>query len=339
MKSSTHLVIRFSAMGDVLLTLPVLVAAGEQNPEVNFVVLTRPKFAVFFEGYSFIKVLAADVDKEYKGFLGLWRLSRQIRSRYQIDSIFDLHQHLRSQILKLFLIDKKTFTLDKGREAKKALTRKEDKIRIQLPHATERYAEVLRKAGLKVDLGQKSQGSLFKKLPESPLKKVNNWIGIAPFAQHEGKIWPFEKVKELILQLPDDGELLLFGGGEKEVLLLSELAQLKNNCILVAGKYTLKQELALISQLDVMVCMDSSNMHMAALSGVSTVSIWGATHTSAGFGPFGKQSHKVLEVSTDLLPCRPCSIFGQKPCFIGGYPCLQNVSSSEALKAVEKLVK
>ena len=339
MKPSTHLVIRFSAMGDVLLTLPVLVAAGEQNPHVEFVVLTRPKFAVFFEGYSFIKVISADVDKDFKGLYGLWRLSRLIRSAYAIDYILDLHQHLRTRFLKLFFVDKKAFTLDKGRAAKKALVRKENKLRTQLPHATERYAEVLRKAGLKVDLGQKSGQNYFKNLPPVPLEKSKKWVGIAPFAQHKGKIWPIGKIKELIQEIPKEYEILLFGGGQKETEILSTLTQLFPHCTLIAGKYSLKEELAIISKLEVMLCMDSSNMHMAALSGIPTVSIWGATHIAAGFGPFGSQPHQIVEVSPAELPCRPCSIFGQKPCYIGDYPCLHKLPASSALQAINQLAK
>ncbi|UBM58526.1 glycosyltransferase family 9 protein [Marinilongibacter aquaticus] len=324
------LVIRFSAMGDVLLTLPVLVQATEQNPDVRFIVLTRPKFAVFFEGYDRISVYPADVDKEFKGFLGLWRLVARLKSDYDFEAILDLHEHLRSKIIKRLFFGLPKFTLEKGRADKKALTRKENKQRKDLPHACERYAKVLHEAGIVFELKSFGQAqNYFRALPVLPFQKKGKWVGLAPFAQHEGKIWPFEKIDALIQTLPSDFSILLFGGGAKEVGLLKPLAEKYANVVLVAGQFALKTELSLISALDAMLCMDSSNMHMAALAGVPTVSIWGATHRQAGFGPFGNQGHRFVEISTAELPCRPCSVYGNKPCFREDYACLNRISPAQ----------
>jgi ADP-heptose:LPS heptosyltransferase len=330
----TYLVIRFSAMGDVLLTLPVLVAATEQNPEIRFLVLTRPKFSVFFEGHERIKVVSVDVDGQYKSLAGLFRLALFLKKSYQITAVFDLHQHLRSHLLKLFLVGIRSYTLNKGRAEKKALTSEQNKVRKQLPHATERYAAVIRQAGLRVELNQQSK-NYFRNLPDLPLKKENYWIGIAPFAQHPGKIWPIDKAKTLLQKVPASCTILLFGGGANEVSILKPIAEKFKNVQLVAGKFSLKEELALISNLDVMLCMDSSNMHMAALAGIKTVSIWGATHTDAGFGPFGMQNHEIVEIPTAELPCRPCSVYGNKPCFRKDYACLEKINPDEVVKMIK----
>lgn len=331
------LVIRFSAMGDVLLLLPVLVAASEHNPDVTFTILTRPKFAVFFEGYPQIEVFEGDVDKEFKGFFGLWKLARILKSKYRFDAILDLHQNLRSAILKVFFLNTKTFALDKGRLAKKQLTQEENKQRGKLPHATERYREVLARAGVAFELLQTNNFNYFKNLPESSLTKEARWIGIAPFGQHKGKIWPFEKIEKLVSEIikkEPATKILLFGGGKEEVEQLTCLAQKYPNVYSVAGKFTLKEELSLISQLDLMICMDSSNMHMAALAGVKTISIWGATHSDAGFGPYGQSEEKFVEIAVEELPCRPCSVYGNKPCMRKDYACLNRIEVEKVLELI-----
>lgn len=336
----TYLVMRFSAMGDVILLLPVLVAACEQNPNAKFVVLTRPKFSAFFEGYSNIEVFTADVDQEYKSFTKLFGLAKKLKKQYQLEAVLDLHQHLRTSFLKLLLFPIKSFTLDKGRAAKKALTRKKLKVRNRLPHTTERYAQVLRGAGLSLDLEKIQEGKLFRNLPSPPLKKESIWIGIAPFAQHKGKMWPLEKVQELVSHYGEkrNFKLLLFGGGSNEKAHLEALANPFSNVESLVSKYSMKEELAIISELDVMVCMDSSNMHLAALAGVPTISIWGATHPDLGFGPFGLQKHAIVEVPKENLECRPCSVYGNKPCFRGDYACLNRVEVEEVSDAVRKLL-
>ena len=332
----TYLVIRFSAMGDILLTLPVLAAACEQNPNARFIVLTRPKFSVFFEGYPQIQVLSIDVDKEYDGIKGLWKLSRQLRREQKFGSILDLHQNIRSFFIKLFLLRSSSYTIFKGRRRKKALTRKNRKSNKILLHSTERYARVLRKAGLKVDLNEVGQRNYFKELEPLDLHKESHWIGIAPFAQHEGKIWPKEYIREVMLSIPESSTILLFGGGDEEIYLLRQLSVDCDNVEVIGPKYSLKQQLSLISALDVMLCMDSGNMHLAALAGIRTVSVWGATHPNAGFGPFGSQEHNIVQIPKSELPCRPCSIYGNKPCYREDYACIHLIDVDEVSELVNK---
>lgn len=328
----TFLVIRFSAMGDVLLTLPVLAQACEQNSDIRFLVLTRPRFKPFFEGYDQIQVIDADVDKRYKGFYGLIRLAGWLKKNYQIDSVLDIHQNLRSGLLKLFLTPVKSFTLDKGRREKKELTAEKNKKRQRLPHTTERYARVLKKAGISFSLDEKTEVNYFRNLPRPFFDKETTWIGIAPFAQHKGKIWPKENIRKVMEQIPRSYYIFLFGGGDEELYQLRQLSVDFPNSLVVGVTYTMKDQLAMISALDVMVCMDSSNMHLAALAGVKTISVWGATHTDAGFGPFGPQKHETVEVTTDELPCRPCSVYGNKPCLREDYACLNWITSEDVTR-------
>jgi ADP-heptose:LPS heptosyltransferase len=129
------------------------------------------------------------------------------------------------------------------------------------------------------------------------------------------------------------------GGGQSEVEQLEELSQKFPQAILVAGKTSLSTELALISHFDLMVCMDSSNMHLAALSGIPVLSIWGATHPYAGFGPWQQDETHVLQVPTEELTCRPCSVFGNKPCMRGDLACLNRITPQMVMQRTESLLK
>ena len=104
-------------------------------------------------------------------------------------------------------------------------------------------------------------------------------------------------------------------------------------CTVVPGLlHGLREELILMSNLDVMVSMDSANMHLASLVGTTVVSVWGATHPYAGFMGWNQKEENAVQVT---LPCRPCSIFGNKPCRRGDYACLRQIEPSDIIQKIE----
>ena len=110
---------------------------------------------------------------------------------------------------------------------------------------------------------------------------------------------------------------MLFGGGKKEIELLDTLSKNKENVIVVAGKLQFQQELQLISNLDLMLSMDSGNAHIAAMLGVKVITLWGATHPFAGFSPFHQPIENALTADRVLYPKLPTSVYGNK--IIEGY--------------------
>ena len=114
--------------------------------------------------------------------------------------------------------------------------------------------------------------------------------------------------------------IFLFGGGGNEQAVLERWAA-KYSCVqsLAGKRYGFPAELALLNHLDVMLAMDSANMHLAAIAGAPTLSIWGATHPYCGFKGWRQRDDDTIQVP---VPCRPCSVFGDKPCFRGDYICL-----------------
>ncbi len=337
-------------MGDVALLAPVVQAFTLRYPDVGITLVTRQKFAVFFEHFPNVRVVGADFDGRHKGFNGLVKLFNELRQLGSYQVIGDAHQNLRSAVLKsLFrLVGVPSVTLDKGRAEKKALTRKENKIRRRLPHSAERYANVFDRAGFLIEPARRfkfpivtaAQDELATFLESQNLSSNTPWLGIAPFAQHQQKMWPFERFAPLLEKLYAEQPLtvFLFGGGPAEIAQLETLRQQFPQAIVVAGKLSLAAELALIRRLTGMLCMDSGNMHLAALSDVPVLSIWGSTHPDAGFGPWGQSDEAILQVSTDVLTCRPCSVFGNKPCWRGDLACLYEISVESVAKRVHILL-
>ena len=323
-------------MGDVAMTVPVLRAFVQQNPEVKITVVSRPFFKPFFEGIPNLSFFAFDEKQRHKGFLGLLRLFQDLKV-LNIDAFADLHNVLRSKVVRtLFALSgKKTAFVDKARAEKKALTRAEDKVFKPLTTMFERHAKVFEELGFTVDLSNPTfpkKAILDSELIQLIGENNQKLIGIAPFAQYDSKVYPLDLMQEVINQLAENStyKILLFGGGKKEVELLNSLSKGKENVIVVAGKIKFQQELQLISNLDVMLSMDSGNAHIAAMLGVKVITLWGATHPFAGFSPFNQPMGNALVSDSNLFPKLPTSVYGNK--MVEGY--------EDAMRtiAVEKIV-
>ncbi len=343
------LVLRFSAMGDVALAAPVIKSLAEAYPTTKVAFVTRPKFGVFFHGLSNVAVVPVDLDKNYKGFGGIFKLFRELK-KLKPTVVVDIHDHLRTKLLRFFfnLSGVKTIVFEKGRPEKKKAVRTSDKLRGQLTHTTERYHQAFEKIGFKFQ-PEKSSSLLVKAEAEEKLKewiqskgvKAKVWIGVAPFAAHASKMWPLEKYKEVIHKLSANGSyhFFLFGGGKSETEQLAKLQTQFDNVTSTAGELGLNRELALIEKLSLMLCGDSSNMHLAALLNVPVVSVWGGTHPHLGFGPWGQGVEAVVQIPVEDLPCRPCSVYGTSKCMRGDFACLTQIDPQKVVDRVLERLK
>jgi len=355
-KHTSHiLVIRLSAMGDVAMTVPVLRALLQQHPHLKITVLTRGFFAPFFRDLPNVHVFEADVKGKHKGLIGLYKLAKELKaltdvkrassmslraqSRSEktfgkIDAIADLHNVLRSKVLKRFLSGIPKAQIDKGRQEKKALVT--GKAFEQLKTTHQRYADVFAQLGFPITLSS-------PKFPE-PVKlsaeltsllgtKTQAWIGIAPFAAHAGKMYPLEQTEQVIQALSKDYTVLLFGGGKQESTLLGYF-ETAPQIINLAGKLSLSQELDVISNLDLMLSMDSGNAHLAAMLGVKTLTLWGVTHPYAGFAPFNQPEDFCLLANRETFPLIPTSVYGNS--YPEGY---KNAAGSIAVETIVETVK
>ena len=327
------LVIRFSALGDIAMTVPVVYDLATQYPDLEITMLSREMARPLFERLpSNVHFNSADLNGRHKGLIGLCRLWGDAHLN-DFDYIADFHDVLRTWWLRTegCLRRKKVAKIDKGRKGKKALTRQKNKAFVQQPTSFERYVKVIEQLGFPI----KPQ---FVKLDYSSFcgtQKATNetWIGIAPFAKHPAKVYPMDKMEEVIkiLSQRTNTTILLFGSKEEKQQ-IAELCAKYQNVQAAQSQHGLAGELALMGQLDVMLSMDSANMHLASLVGTRVVSVWGGTHPYAGFLGWNQKAEDCIQLD---LPCRPCSVYGNKPCFRGDYACLNGIMPSQIL---EKLV-
>ncbi|MFK5971676.1 MAG: glycosyltransferase family 9 protein [Flavobacteriaceae bacterium] len=305
-------------MGDVAMTVPVLSALCEQYPNIKVTVLTRAFFKPMFSQLTRVEVYEADVMGRHKGVRGLWKLYRELKG-LKIEVVADLHNVLRSTILKKFFVlgGFPVVQINKGRAEKKALTASKHKIFNPLKTTHQRYADVFAQLGSSLDLTAVrllSKEPLSEKILEVVGSDTRKWIGIAPFAAFKGKMYPFDLMKKVVetLNTSEKYSLLLFGGGIQEQNQLETWEKQFPQCVSIAGKLSFVEELALISNLDLMVSMDSGNGHLAAMYGIQVISLWGVTHPYAGFYPFRQDIDNALLSDRTKYPLIPTSIYGNK---------------------------
>lgn len=314
---------RFSAFGDVAMTAPVFREFLEQNPDVEIIMVSRQNFQDLFAGIPNVIFKGINLD-DYKGFFGLNRLANELIKEFKPDLIANLHDVIRTKVLDKIYRRKglKVFKINKGKEEKERLTDVWNLNKVQLRKTVERYADVFREMGFKVELSHQ--------LRPAPINKSG--IGFAPFAQHQGKMLPLEKSYELARILAQKHKVYFFGGGKKETETLEKWEREIPNTYSLSGKLSLAEELNKISELELMISMDSANMHLASLMGTRCISVWGSTHPYAGFLGFGQSEDDVVQIED--LTCRPCSVFGDKECFRGDWACLEEL---DVQKIVEKI--
>ncbi len=317
MKPPEHiLVLRFSSLGDIAMTVPVIRLLLLQHPQLRVTFVSVAFVKPLFVNIERLQFVEADIRGKHKGVAGLLRLYKQLNNEFFFDAVADLHNVLRTQIMRIFFTGKNIAVVDKGRQEKRMLTRQRNKILKPLPSVFQRYANVFAKLKLPVVLDVQNGISRIDKteIQDNIFKATNNtMIGIAPFAQYLEKTYPIEKMQQVIeLLLKNNRIKIVLFGGKADAASLEQLAGINKNRIEnMAGKISFTKELYLISLLDAMISMDSANMHLASLFGIPVVSIWGGTHPFLGFLGWGQSLHNCVQIE---LSCRPSSVFGNKSC-------------------------
>ncbi|RYY58738.1 MAG: glycosyltransferase family 9 protein [Chitinophagaceae bacterium] len=326
------------------MTVPVVKLLLQQHPGLHLTFVSDPFMKPMFDGIERLEFVGANTKKDYKGISGLFRLSRELSRLHAFEAVADLHNVLRTKILRFFLTGIKKAAIDKGRAEKKELTRPVNKKLRQLKTGFQRYADVFAELGWQVDL-EADYANRPKPLPglvpgvehknitgnaaatgavnDRTAKKL---VGIAPFARHLPKMYPLDKMREVavLLSTRSNSQVILFGSRSESEILEGWSAP---GIYSVAGKLSFTEELNLISQLDLMISMDSANMHLASLYGVPVISIWGGTHPFLGFYGWRQSMQNAIQLD---LPCRPSSVFGNKPCPVHGEQgCMEGITPEQ----------
>lgn len=339
-KTKRLLIMRFSAMGDVAMTVPVVHALATQHPELRITMATRSRFVPLFEWMpANVQVMGIDFE-DTDGIAGLFRLYKKLREK-GFDAVADLHDVLRTKYLRTCfrLSGTKVAVIDKGRTAKKHLLGNGQHAEPLKP-MTERYTDVFRSLGLPTTLPAHSSivpsgtSLASNRAIVGRKQEGDKWVGVAPFAAHVQKIYPLDNMQNVVNALADRGcKVFLFGAGKMETDTLK--AWERQGVVSICGKLGgLHNEMLLMSQLDLMLSMDSANMHIASIFDIPVLSIWGATHPKAGFAGYGQSADNIVQLD---LPCRPCSIYGQRPCRYGDLHCMNITPATIISKAAALL--
>lgn len=316
----TYLVTRFSTIGNVAMMVPVLSSLSQSYPEHQFVVVSKKDLHEMFYGLENVQFHVA---KPSYGLHGIFQLYRELQA-YHIDAVIDLHDVLRSKLLRLLfrIHHVPVYVIDYGRKVKRLITWRGYQNEV-LPTEFERYQHTFMEAGLvsedtftAMPVNEVYQQQIRKRFGAHTTFRV----GIAPFAKSNSNILPYRIIRDLIQNISQrpNTEIFLFGAGEIESEVLRQWASLYPHTISLAGQLPLGAELELMRELDVMLCMDSANQHLASLVQLRVVSVWTATHPALGFYGWNQAAEDCIQCN---LRCRPCTQHGTNHCKFFNYAC------------------
>lgn len=328
------LVIRTSAMGDVAMVPHALRALKAAYPDVEVTVATRSMFRPFFDGLD-VRLLDVELKGEHHSLRGMWRLAREVR-KAGVDAVADVHGVLRSKAfaLSMRLHGVRVASIRKGRFTKwRYVKRGASDCSATCKHSVTRYCDVFRRLGFVFD---DPAPAVRSERPNPMGEKRGVWVGFAPFSAQRGKTYPEAQAREVVRLLAERYErVFIHSGGGVEAEFAQQMERAYPNVTALWGRVKLAGELDLIANLDCVVSMDSLVMHLAALTATPVVSVWGATHPALGFLGYGTDPRGVLQAD---MPCRPCSVFGKKPCKFGDYRCLQAITPQMVAEQVARIV-
>lgn len=336
----TILVVRSSAMGDVAMAVPVLRAFEKNYGKVRVIMLTNARFKPMFESILNVAVYPIDLNGKHKGVRGIFKLYKELKAKYQIDAIIDLHDKLYSKLLCSFfkLSNTYSFKIDKGRVQKKNLTAQNHKQLVQLKKTVDRYADVFEKAAYPIRMNAKAQieKETISHVIQNILPENQFAIALAPFASFDGKTMPLQLIDSTVKLITEKYPTLtvfLLGGSLEEKIITDNLHAKYTNCISLVREISLKDEIKLLGNVKVVVSMDSGAMHLASIVGTPVISIFGATHPFAGFLGYNQSMDDVVQLN---MTCRPCSVYGNKECMFKHLNCLNNISADMIVDKLDK---
>jgi heptosyltransferase-2 len=322
------LIIRFSSIGDIVLTTPVIRCLKKQVPDAEVHFLTKEAFRPILQHNPYIDRLHVLAHS--------WELMIHELKDENYDYVIDLHHNLKTLKVKKAL-GKKSFSFHKLNIEKYIYT--SIKVNI-LPrvHIVDRYLDTLKTFGARNDgagLDYFISETEETTRNDIPASHYAGYIACVIGAAHGTKRWPVNKWKEFARRM--DHPLILLGGKEdadngREIASVDDV-KVYNAC----GKFSLNESADLVRKSKVVVTNDTGLMHIAAAFKRPVISLWGNTVPSFGMYPYYGDhavTNSILQVRK--LWCRPCSKIGYAKCPLGHFKCMENISVDEVMEAVKK---
>lgn len=333
------LIIRFSSIGDILLTTPFIRQVRSFFPNAHITYLVKKEFYGLIKfNHNINKVILFDSKGGYKSLKALAK--NLAGENYSL--VYDLHNNFRSnQVVKNFR-DVKLYKIVKNKLKRFFFVYFKLNFYKKILLAPEKYLNVGVPSGV-IDNGEKleifwsgeTESFIEKTINQNNLIK-DRYVCIAPGAAHPTKMWPIEKIVELIKKILMDTNIkIVLVGGQQEKYLLSEFND-DNRVVNFFGKLSLLETAAVINQSKGLITNDSGLMHMAVSVKKPLVAIFGSTAKELGFFPF-RANAEIIE--NEKLWCRPCSHIGRNFCPLGHFKCMQDISVKQVYNVVrEKLL-
>jgi heptosyltransferase-2 len=324
------LIIRFSSIGDILLTTPFVKQIRLAFPSAQITYLVKKEFSSLVEYNPNINTIMAYDSKS--GYKGLIKLKNNLPN---FDFIFDLHNNLRSNRITNRYSKEKIFKIQKGKFKRALLVFLKINLYDHIQPVAEKYLNTGKNLGIK-DNEEKLElhwngliASSIKKILENYNLSENRYICIAPGAAHFTKMWPVKYSIDLISRILERSNYkIAILGGPRENNLITEFIDNKN-VINLAGRLSLLESAGVIKHSRGIVTNDSGLMHMAAATGKPIIAIFGSTTQELGFFPF-RADATIIE--NKEIWCRPCTHIGRGYCPLGHFACMKSLSVDYVFK-------
>ncbi|MDD5771928.1 MAG: glycosyltransferase family 9 protein [bacterium] len=328
------LIIRFSSIGDIVLTSPVIRAVRNKYPESHISMLVKEEFAPLIADCPYLnEVIILKTNEPIKD------LANKLKEN-KYDVIIDIHRNLRSIYLDYTLSVEKRLIYKKNILKRWLLLNLHLKLLDENTSVINSYFNALKplniendNKGLEIWISKRDE-EIAEEFQKKYAGKDILMIGLAPFAHWETKCWPMDHYKKLVNDLSKKIEcrFIIFGGPGDIEKLGSTFEDLKNKPIIAINELGLMAQAALIKKCQYFIGNDTGLMHIADAAGIPLITFFGPTVKEFGFAPVGKNS---VVLSRDLK-CRPCSLHGSNSCPKGTLECLKAIKPEDVTDIIIK---
>jgi heptosyltransferase-2 len=327
------LIIRFSSIGDIVLTQPIVKRLHEVFPQAELFYLTKPQYSSIplQFGVPLKIVTGSELRLHYSGL-----------QRKQFDLVFDLQNKLNSFLVKAFYIRAKSFTYNKQRSLRQRIVKHKstesisstlDLYQSALVKASRYMNKPILEGSLDLPVLHPSTDSTDKRINSLFPDASKTYIALFPGANHQTKQYPAESFIDLIRQAGERYHFLLLGSAQEAVLTRLIHSQTSTQSTDLGGRFALPELIDVIDKSFAIISNDSGPMHIAAALGKPQIAIFGATHPRLGFKPL---NDKAVILSSDL-PCQPCSLHGGKICPLQHFNCMRSILPETLVQNLHQL--